>query len=92
MLGRFSEISLGRLGREDTALLAKRITGAPLDVPALERLYADSEGNPLFVVEALKPDAPAAAPKVQAVIAGRLARLSQPAPFRWRTTRAGGQA
>jgi DNA-binding SARP family transcriptional activator len=79
MLGRFSEISLGRLGREDTALLAERITGAPVDVAALQRLYADSEGNPLFVVEALRPDAPAAAPKVQAVIAGRLARLSQPA-------------
>ena len=45
--------------------------------PGLERLYEDSEGNPLFVVEALQPDAPAAAPKVQAVIAGRLARLSQ---------------
>ncbi|HYZ61651.1 MAG TPA: AAA family ATPase, partial [Acetobacteraceae bacterium] len=78
-LGRISEISLGRFGREDTALLAERITGAPLDVAALQRLYADTEGNPLFVVEALKPDAPAAAPMVQAVIAGRLARLSQPA-------------
>ena len=78
-LGRFTEIGLGRLGRGDTALLAGRITGAPLDVAGLERLYSDSEGNPLFVVEALQPDAPAAAPKVQAVIAGRLARLSPPA-------------
>jgi DNA-binding SARP family transcriptional activator len=77
--GRFSEIRLGRLSREDTALLAERITGAPLDPAGLERLYADSEGNPLFVVEALQPDAPAGAPKVQAVIAGRLARISQPA-------------
>src|SRR5262249_12381622 len=77
-LGRFTEIGLGRLGRDDTALLAKRITGAPLDAAGLERLYGDSEGNPLFVVEALQPDAPAA-PKVQAVIAGRLARLSPPA-------------
>jgi tetratricopeptide (TPR) repeat protein len=33
----------------------------------------------LFVVEALQPDAPAAAPKVQAVISGRLARLAPPA-------------
>jgi DNA-binding SARP family transcriptional activator len=78
-LGRFSEIGLGRLDREETALLAERITGAPLDAGDFERLYGDSEGNPLFVVETLKPDAPAAAPKVQAVIAGRLARLSQPA-------------
>jgi DNA-binding SARP family transcriptional activator len=78
-LGRFTEIGLGRLGRDDTALLAKRITGASLDAAGLERLYGDSEGNPLFVVEALRPDAPAEAPKVQAVIAGRLARLSPPA-------------
>ena len=77
-LERLSEIALDRLDREETALLAERITGARLDTPALERLYADSEGNPLFVVEALRPDAPAA-PKVQAVIAGRLARLSKPA-------------
>jgi DNA-binding SARP family transcriptional activator len=77
-LGRFTEIGLGRLGRDDTALLARRITGAPLDAAGLERLYGDSEGNPLFVVEALQPDAPAAR-KVQAVIAGRLARLSPPA-------------
>jgi DNA-binding SARP family transcriptional activator/tetratricopeptide (TPR) repeat protein len=78
-LGRSGEIELGRLDRKETALLAERITGAPLDAAALERLCADSEGNPLFVVEALRPDAPASAPKVQAVIAGRLARLSQPA-------------
>jgi hypothetical protein len=77
-LGRFTEIGLGRLGRDDTALLASSITRAPLDAAGLERLYGDSEGNPLFVVEALQPDAPAA-PQVQAVIAGRLARLSPPA-------------
>jgi len=77
-LGRFTEIGLGRLGREDTALLAERITGAPLDAAGLERLYGDSEGNPLFVVEALQPDAPTA-PQVQAVITGRLTRLSPPA-------------
>ena len=79
-LGRFSEIELNRLGREETALLAEHITGAPLEAAGLERLYEDSEGNPLFVVEALQPDAPAAAPKVQAVIVGRLARLSRPLP------------
>jgi DNA-binding SARP family transcriptional activator len=75
-LGHLTEIELTRLSREDTARLAGHVTGAPLDPPGLGRLYADSEGNPLFVVEALRPDAPAAASKVQAVIAGRLARLS----------------
>jgi DNA-binding SARP family transcriptional activator len=77
-LERCGEIELDRLGRDDTALLAERIRGAPLAGDELERLYGDSEGNPLFVVEALRPDAPVA-PKVQAVIAGRLARLSDEA-------------
>jgi len=78
-LDRFSEIELDRLDRDETALLAERITGTRLDPDELQRLYSDSEGNPLFVVEALRPDAPAGAPQVQAVIAGRLARLSQSA-------------
>jgi DNA-binding SARP family transcriptional activator len=75
-LGRLSEIELDRLDRAETALLAERVAGAPLDEGQLDRLYADSEGNPLFVVEALQPDAPTATPRVQAVIAGRLERLS----------------
>ena len=78
-LERCTEIALQRLGRDDTARLAQSITGGRLASAALDRLHGDSEGNPLFVVEALKPDAPAAVPRVQAVIAGRLARLSPPA-------------
>jgi DNA-binding SARP family transcriptional activator len=77
-LGRFDEIQLARLDQEETALLAERITGVQLNAAELERLYGDSEGNPLFVVEALKPDAPAVR-RGQAVIAGRLAQLSRPA-------------
>jgi DNA-binding SARP family transcriptional activator len=77
--GRLTEIELERLDRAETALLAEHVTGAPLDAGALDRLYGDSEGNPLFVVEALQPDAPATAPQVEAVIAGRLSRLSPPA-------------
>jgi DNA-binding SARP family transcriptional activator len=75
---RFTEIRLERLDREETALLATGISRTPLEARALDRLYDDSEGNPLFVVEALQPDAPAAS-HVQAVIAGRLERLSSPA-------------
>jgi hypothetical protein len=39
-LGGFTEIGLGRLGREETALLAERITGTPLDAAELGRLFA----------------------------------------------------
>jgi hypothetical protein len=75
-LSHLTEIELARLSRDQTAQLAGHIIGSPPDPAGLGRLYADSEGNPLFVVETLRPDAPAAASKVQAVIAGRLARLS----------------
>jgi DNA-binding SARP family transcriptional activator len=78
-LGRFTRIELDRLDRAQTALLAARMTGARLDESRLQRLYDYSEGNPLFVVETLKTGTPATASKVQAVIAGRLARLSRPA-------------
>jgi len=90
-LGRLTEIQLARLSREETALLAERITGAPPGSPGLDRLYRDSEGNPLFVVEALRPDAPDAQ-QVQAVIAGRLARLSPQAAATAGVAAAIGQA
>jgi tetratricopeptide (TPR) repeat protein len=79
-LERLSEVALDRLSREDTAVLAERIAAQPLGATEAEHLYDDSEGNPLFVVEALRAPAGAAAgSKVQAVIAARLAQLSAPA-------------
>jgi hypothetical protein len=76
---RFTEIELRRLDRTETAQLAEAISGMALTNRELDRLYGDSEGNPLFIVEALRSDAPAPTAKVQAVIAGRLARLSESA-------------
>ena len=88
-LERFSEIELGRLSRADTELLAERMIGAPLDHAEAERLFADSEGNPLFLVEAVQagtegaisasPRSGGAVGRVQAVIAARLTRLSSAA-------------
>jgi DNA-binding SARP family transcriptional activator len=77
--GRFAEVELQRLDRAETARLAEAVGGAPLPAPDLKRLFGDSEGNPLFIVEALRPDAPETAAQVQAVITGRLQRLSEPA-------------
>jgi DNA-binding SARP family transcriptional activator len=51
---RVVEIELGHLSREETAVLAERVTGRPLDGAEAERLFAETEGNPLFVVEALR--------------------------------------
>ena len=80
-LERLSEIELERLSREETGVLAERIAARPLDAAEAERLYGDSEGNPLFVVEALRaaPEGARAGSRVQAVIAARLAQLSAPA-------------
>lgn len=41
----FTEIEVGRLTREETAVLAERLAGCPLEVP--DQLYDETEGNPL---------------------------------------------
>jgi DNA-binding SARP family transcriptional activator/TPR repeat protein len=83
-LERFTEIELGRLTREETAVLAERLAGRPLEEP--DRLYGETEGNPLFVVEALRAGWKGGhaergwmSPKVQATIGSRLLQLSEPA-------------
>jgi DNA-binding SARP family transcriptional activator len=73
-LDRIEEIELDRLTRAETAVLAERFTGRALADAEAERLFGETEGNPLFVVETLR--AGAASPRVQSVIEARLARLS----------------
>jgi tetratricopeptide (TPR) repeat protein len=74
VLERVEELPLEPLSRRETAVLAERFTGSPLDAHRAERLFAETEGNPLFVVETLR--AGASSPRVQAVIETRLAQLS----------------
>jgi len=82
-LGRVVEIGLSRLSREETALLAERIRGGSLSEGEAAVIYDESEGNPLFVIEALRARGARGVPpgggKVQAVIESRLAQLSEPA-------------
>jgi DNA-binding SARP family transcriptional activator len=85
-LGRRNEVALDRLGEDETAQLAAHVIGRPLTPTEAGRLYADSEGNPLFVMEALRADpdtrdrpGATSSPRVQAVIGARLAQLSEPA-------------
>ena len=79
---RLAEIALSRLGREETAVLAHRLSGARLAEADAGYLYDETEGNPLFVVEALRagwaPGSPLS-PRVQSVIEARLSQLSAPA-------------
>jgi DNA-binding SARP family transcriptional activator len=85
-LDRFTEIALERLSPEETALLGERLRGRALEATDADRLYAETEGNPLFVVEAIRGgwsgnggERAWVSPRVQAVIESRLARLSAPA-------------
>jgi DNA-binding SARP family transcriptional activator len=84
-LDRVAEVEVGRLSGQETAALAERLARLPLGEAEAARLFAETEGNPLFVVEALRAgwrgqDAPAPIPpRVQAVIESRLAQLSGPA-------------
>jgi DNA-binding SARP family transcriptional activator len=86
VLDRFTEIPLERLTCEETAVLARRFACIQLEEQEVAQLYQETEGNPLFVIEALRAGwrpghherAPLSA-KVQAVIDSRLAQLSAPA-------------
>ena len=89
-----TEIALEPLDAAETASLAGHVARRELDELAALRLFRETEGNPLFVVEmaraglgvptAVGQERPApvrvALPsKVQAIIESRLAQLSQPA-------------
>ncbi|CAN5689523.1 AAA family ATPase [soil metagenome] len=86
VLERVTEIELTRLSPEETVALSERLAGRPLEAPEAERLFAETEGNPLFVVEALRAgwkgghlEREWVSPKVQAVIQSRLSQLTAPA-------------
>jgi DNA-binding SARP family transcriptional activator len=88
--GQVTEIALGPLDAAETALLAGHLAGGGLNAELAVHLYRETEGNPLFVVEAMrmgvgtaKDTGPQVAlhgfgtsPTVQAVISARLAQLS----------------
>jgi len=86
------EIALEPLDAAETAALAGEVAQTAIDVAAATRLYRETEGNPLFVVETVRAEgaghsrrdlaAPAGSTglssRTQAVLAGRLAQLSEP--------------
>jgi DNA-binding SARP family transcriptional activator/tetratricopeptide (TPR) repeat protein len=89
-----TEIALEPLDAAETARLAGHVARRELDELAALRLFSETEGNPLFVVEMARAwlgvataaaqertdPVPVVLPsKVQAIIESRLAQLSQPA-------------
>jgi DNA-binding SARP family transcriptional activator/tetratricopeptide (TPR) repeat protein len=77
-----TEVALERLDTASTAALAAHLTGMVLDRSAGEQFWEETEGNPLFVVEAARAglaagnEHPPLTPTVQAVIGARLASLT----------------
>jgi DNA-binding SARP family transcriptional activator len=85
VLDRATVIGVERLTVAETGELAEALGAAALESDAIARLHHETEGNPLFVVEAVRAgwDANAGSidlsPKLQAVISARLAQLSETA-------------
>jgi DNA-binding SARP family transcriptional activator len=79
-IDRSTEIELGRLTVEETASLATALGVASIGW-SIEHLYRETEGNPLFVVEAVRAgwdgqtDRVDLSPRLRAVIDARLRRL-----------------
>ncbi len=84
------EIALEPLDAAETAELAAQVGNRAFDADATTRLYRETEGNPLFVVETVRAESggeaplsvpdhsiPGLPPRAHAVIAGRLAQLSE---------------
>ena len=79
-LGRCTELPLRRLDRAETGALARRLGHDLADTDA-DRLHTETEGNALFVVEALRAgwnggEPQVLTPMVQAVLQARLLQLS----------------
>jgi tetratricopeptide (TPR) repeat protein len=80
-------LALGPLDETATAQLAAAVAEQPLDEIALAQTFRETEGHPLFIVERGRMDAASRSstsadnvlPRVQTVVAERLALLSQDA-------------
>lgn len=79
---RVTEIALDRLSPADTAELARGLVGDAIGPSAVDELFADTEGNPLFIVESVRAgwpttsDASALSPRLQAVVTARVRQLT----------------
>jgi DNA-binding SARP family transcriptional activator len=82
-LDRSTELCLERLSREATGALGGQLIGSLLDEGRVDALFAETEGNPLFVVETVRAgggagaNASALSPRLRAVIDARFHRLSE---------------
>lgn len=81
VVDRLTEVPLERLSPDATREIGDELAGAPLDDHQAAALFVETEGNPLFIVEALRAgwhqSGPAGlSPRLRAVIDARFHRLS----------------
>lgn len=57
LAGQLDELDLGPLDAGETAELAAHVAGAALSAPVADRLYQETEGHPLFLIETVRSDA-----------------------------------
>jgi DNA-binding SARP family transcriptional activator len=82
---RVTILPLGRLDSAATAQLASEVAEHPLDEATVSRTFQETEGHPLFIIERGRMEGATgsatakALPRVQSVVAARLALLSEPA-------------
>jgi DNA-binding SARP family transcriptional activator len=81
---RVTEIALDRLSRADTAQLARDLAGDDVTTATADALFAETEGNPLFIVESLRAGWSASSgrstvsPRLQAIVTARVRQLTPP--------------
>lgn len=83
---RITVLALGRLDSAATALLASEVAEHQVDDATASRTFEETEGHPLFIIERGRMDRTEAGavkgkglPRVQSVVAARLALLSEQA-------------
>lgn len=81
-----TRIDLALLDQTETTALASSVAGYTVDASVASKVYCETEGNPLFVIETMRArlldssvDNSTLPPKVQSVILTRLERLSSSA-------------
>lgn len=91
-----THLALSALSREEANALAASCAGRPLGGELLERIYSQSDGNPLFIVELVRALRETGRDNVPAsiaeVVAGRMQRLSSEARRLLQTAAVSGSA
>lgn len=74
-----NELELAPLLAAETAVLATHLTNHPLELAETDRLFQETEGNPLFIIEMMRAGLPQShklPPTIQAMIQSRFAHLT----------------